>query len=63
MQLLRWFRNLDDLNAQLQVWLDTVANVRRLGLPSWCGGGRSEDHAAARVVIASMLARASTGVR
>jgi Mu transposase, C-terminal domain len=26
--LARWFRNLDDLNAQLQDWLDTVANVR-----------------------------------
>jgi len=34
-----------------------------LGLPPWCGGDRSEYHAAARMVIASMLARASTGVR
>ena len=34
-----------------------------LGLPPWCGGGRSEYHAAARVMIASMLARASAGVR
>jgi len=29
--LARSFRNLDDLNAQLQVWLDTVANVRLHG--------------------------------
>ena len=34
-----------------------------LGLPPWCGGGRSEYHAAARMVMASMLARASTGVQ
>src|SRR5215212_3017467 len=34
-----------------------------MGLPPWCGGGRSEDHAAARIVMASMLARASTGVQ
>src|SRR4051794_34537841 len=37
--------------------------VSTLGLPPWCGGDRSEYHAAARMVIASMLARASTGVR
>ena len=36
---------------------------RHLGLPPWCGGGRSEYHAALRMVIASMLARASTGVQ
>jgi hypothetical protein len=35
----------------------------QVGLPPWCGGGRSEYHAAARMVIASMLARASTGVQ
>lgn len=29
--LARSFRNLDDLNAQLRVWLDTVANVRLHG--------------------------------
>ena len=34
-----------------------------VGLPPWCGGVRSDYHAAARMVIASMLARASTGVR
>src|SRR3712207_4117041 len=34
-----------------------------VGLPPWCGGGRSEYHAAARMVMASMLARASTGVQ
>ena len=29
--LARTFRNLDDLNAQLRDWLDTVANVRLHG--------------------------------
>ena len=29
--LARSFRNLDDLNAQLRDWLDTVANVRLHG--------------------------------
>ncbi len=33
------------------------------GLPSWSGGVRSERHAAERMVIPSMLARASAGVR
>ena len=41
---------------------DTLLN-RTLGLPPWCGGVRSEYHAAARIVTASMLARASAGVR
>jgi transposase len=36
---------------------------RELGLPPWCGGVRSEYQAAARKVTASMLARASAGVR
>src|SRR4051794_4388175 len=31
--------------------------------PPWSGGVRSERHAAARMVIPSMLARASAGVR
>ena len=35
----------------------------RLGLPPWCGGVRSDYQAAARIVIAPMLARASAGVR
>jgi TRAP-type mannitol/chloroaromatic compound transport system permease large subunit len=34
-----------------------------LGLPPWCGGARSEYQAASRKVTASMLARASAGVR
>src|SRR5215216_1245272 len=34
-----------------------------MGLPPWCGGMRSEYHAATRIVTASMLARASAGVR
>jgi Sulfatase-modifying factor enzyme 1 len=34
-----------------------------VGLPPWCGGVRSEYQAASRMVIASMLARASAGVR
>ncbi len=37
--------------------------TRQVGLPPWCGGGRSEYQAAFRMVIASMLARASAGVR
>jgi hypothetical protein len=31
--------------------------------PPWSGGVRSERHSAARMVIPSMLARASAGVR
>jgi len=34
-----------------------------LGFPPGSGGMRSERHATARIAIASMLARASTGVR
>ena len=34
-----------------------------IALPPWSGGVRSERHAAARMVIPSMLARASAGVR
>ena len=34
-----------------------------LDFPPWSGGVRSERHAAARMVIPSMLARASAGVR
>ena len=34
-----------------------------VGLPPWCGGVRSEYQVAARKVTASMLARASAGVR
>src|SRR4051812_38724706 len=36
---------------------------RQLDFPPWSGGVRSERHAAARMVIPSMLARASAGVR
>ena len=36
---------------------------RTLDFPPWSGGVRSERHAAARMVIPSMLARASAGVR
>src|SRR5215212_9448924 len=49
-----------------QVLLQTarwLPGRRVIGPPPWCGGGRSEDHAAARIVMASMLARASTGVQ
>jgi hypothetical protein len=34
-----------------------------LDFPPWSGGVRSERHAAERMVIPSMLARASAGVR
>ena len=34
-----------------------------MDFPPWSGGVRSERHAAARMVIPSMLARASAGVR
>src|SRR3954447_1466128 len=37
--------------------------VKTLDFPPWSGGVRSERHAAARMVIPSMLARASAGVR
>jgi hypothetical protein len=36
---------------------------RILDFPPWSGGVRSEHHAAERMVVASMLARASAGVR
>src|SRR3954451_12902661 len=36
---------------------------RQLDFPLWSGGVRPERHAAARMVIPSMLARASAGVR
>src|SRR3954453_13538806 len=39
------------------------AEEARLDFPPWSGGVRSERHAAARMVIPSMLARASAGVR
>ena len=35
----------------------------QVDFPPWSGGVRSERHAAARMVIPSMLARASAGVR
>ena len=38
-------------------------SVNSLDFPPWSGGVRSERHAAARMVIPSMLARASAGVR
>src|SRR4051794_24666704 len=34
--------------------LDAAGMVEEVGLPPWCGGGRSDYHAAARRVIASM---------
>ena len=37
--------------------------VRLVDFPPWSGGVRSERHAAVRMVIRSMLARASAGVR
>src|SRR3954451_21673708 len=41
----------------------TEALITDLDFPPWSGGVRSEHHAAARMVIPSMLARASAGVR
>ena len=60
--LARSFRDLEDMNAQLRHWLDTVANPRVDRLPR-SGGVGSEHHAAARMSIPSMPARASAGVR
>jgi hypothetical protein len=42
---------------------DQVRRVLSVDLPPSSGGDRSEYQAAFRMVIASMLARASTGVR
>ena len=39
------------------------AGALQVDFPPWSGGVRSERHAAARMVIPSMLARASAGVR
>lgn len=38
-------------------------SIFRVDFPPWSGGVRSERHAAVRMVIRSMLARASAGVR
>jgi hypothetical protein len=43
--------------------VDEVGVGAELDLPPSSGGDRSEYQAAFRMVIASMLARASTGVR
>ena len=43
-------------------WAD-FAGWCRVDFPPWSGGVRSERHAAARMAIPSMLARASAGVR
>jgi hypothetical protein len=47
--------------------LDFISFAPQIGgfldFPPWSGGVRSERHAAARMVIPSMLARASAGVR
>ena len=45
--------------------LSEVATELGIGMdfPPWSGGVKSERHAAARMVIPSMLARASAGVR
>jgi hypothetical protein len=58
-----------DVQRQLSIHSPELASdlirsqFRRLGLPPWCEGVRSEYHAAFRKVTASMLARASAGVR
>ena len=47
-------------------WVSLALSVPLLAMvdfPPWSGGVRSERHAAARMVIPSMLARASAGVR
>ena len=53
--LARSFRNLDDLNAQLQDWLDTVANVRLHGTPQRIV---SEAFAAERLELQALPATA-----
>ena len=53
----------------LEAWAVSLGPIRAVGiegtvdLPPWRGGVRSERHPAARMVIPSMLARASAGVR
>ena len=45
------------------VGMAPVQSGSNLDFPPWSGGVRSERHAAVRMVIRSMLARASAGVR
>ncbi len=49
-----------DLTRALQA---KISRARELDLPPESGGMRSENHAATCMVVSSMLARASTGVR
>ena len=51
-------RTANDLAAMCR-----LASATSVDFPPGSGGVRSEDHAAARMVLASMLARASAGVR
>ena len=60
-------RFLGRLEAHGMVGLEVSGGVTlvtiQLDFPPWSGGVRSERHAATRMVIPSMLARASAGVR
>ena len=46
-----------------QAVADSLEVAGEVDFPPWSGGVRSERHAAERMVIPSMLARASAGVR
>ena len=56
-------RMVDEMLAARGIVVSHETVRQWMGLPPWCGGGRSEYQAAFRMVIASMLARASAGVR
>src|SRR3954467_12263178 len=49
-------------SSSMRFSTSTAMDTSLAGLPPWRGGGRAERHAAARMVIPSMLARASAGV-
>lgn len=49
--------------AGCQLLAGDDAVIEQVDFPPWSGGVRSERHAAVRMVIRSMLARASAGVR
>ena len=55
--LARFFRNLDDLNAQLRHWLDTVANPRRTPPPAGRQRGFRRGAAAAAAVAPGPVPR------